>query len=121
MDAYQPAANFTASVGCPTDLSPTDTMACLRNVTVENLILGINNETTDTWNPVTGDAFLPDLPSQLFREGRFTPVEYMGGHCSGDGHTFSYGSPTTMLSDADIVKDIFEDRWIGVVRLFSPS
>ncbi|KZV76723.1 alpha/beta-hydrolase [Peniophora sp. CONT] len=107
-------ANFTASVGCPADLSPTDAMACLRNVTVDDLILGINNQTTDTWNPVYGDAFLPDLPSQLLRDGRFTPVEYMGGHCSGDGHTFSYGSPTTMLSEADIVAKIFENRWVGV-------
>ena len=118
-EANRALANFTAAVGCPADLSPVDTMSCLRNVTVDDLIHGINNQTTDTWNPVYGDAFLPDLPSQLFRDRRFTPVEYMGGHCSGDGHTFSYGSPTTMLSDTDIVTKIFDDRWVGVVRALS--
>lgn len=90
-------------------------MTCLRNVTLDDLILGINNQSTDTWNPVYGDSFLPDLPSQLFRDGRFTPVEYLGGHCSGDGHSFSYGTPTTMLSEADIVNKVFTGRWVGVV------
>ena len=91
-------------------------MACLRNASLENIIFGINNQTLGALSPVYGDAFVPDIPSQLFRDGRFTPVEYMGGHCSGDGHTFSYGSPTTTLSDADIVTQIFKHRWVGVVR-----
>ena len=92
-------------------------MACLRNASLENIILGINNQTLGALSPVYGDAFVPDIPSQLFRDGRFTPVEYMGGHCSGDGHTFSNGSPTETLSDADIIDEVFTGRWIGVVSL----
>jgi carboxylesterase type B len=110
-------ANFSASVGCSLGSDIKDTMACLRKASVDQIILGINNATTDTFDPVFGDEFMPALPSQLFREGRFTPVEYMGGHCTNDGRSFNGGSPDDFHSDADITRLIFDKRWTGVVGL----
>jgi carboxylesterase type B len=92
-------------------------MACLRNASVGNIILGINNVSADTFNPVYGDSFIPDLPSQLFREGRFTPVEYMGGHCTNDGRTFVGGKPQDFVTNQDIVTHVFQKRWYNVVCL----
>ncbi|KAI0037229.1 Alpha/Beta hydrolase protein [Vararia minispora EC-137] len=107
--------NFTVSVGCSAGLDPTAAMVCLRNASLDQVILGINSQPQGAFSPVFGDRFMPELPSDLFRAGRFSPVEYMAGHCTNDGRTFVGGSPRDFVTDTDIVSRVFS-RWPGVTN-----
>ena len=61
-------------------------------------------------------GFLPDLPSRLIRTGRFhKSVEFIGGHCSGDGKTFAGAAPEKFVTDQDITNTLFA-RWPGVTN-----
>ncbi len=50
---------------------------------------------------------MPGLPSRLIRAGNYTPVDFIGGHCSGDGNTFVGGSPDEFVTDDDIKRIVF--------------
>ncbi|KAI0322568.1 Alpha/Beta hydrolase protein [Amylostereum chailletii] len=102
-------SNFTAAVGCSSSF---DALACLRNASVTSIISGINS--VGPVGPGVDGTFLPDLPSNLLRQGRFSTVEFMGGHCTNDGRTFANGAPEDFHTNADIVERIFHDRWTGV-------
>lgn len=78
----------------------------------------IPNEIT----PVIEDSngFLPDLPSRLITSGKFSTVDFLGGHCTGDGNTFAGGTPEQFQTEDDIRNIVFS-RWPGVVRPSSPT
>ncbi|KAJ7206914.1 Alpha/Beta hydrolase protein [Mycena pura] len=104
------AAGF---IGCPA--SGSDSMPCMRRASVGALVSAINRIPNGAFAPVIeGPAgFLPDLPSRLIAAGRFTDVEFVGGHCTGDGKTFAGGTPDDFQTDEDIRRIVFS-RWPGV-------
>lgn len=99
----------------------------------ESIITGINAIGNGDIGPVVDGTFLPDFPSHLITSGRFSVVEYMGGHCTHDGkenpllslisanivdvvsgRTFAGGKPSQFVTDEDIVALTFP-RWPYVV------
>lgn len=66
-------------------------------------------------------GFLPDLPSRLIRSGHFHAVDFIGGHCTGDGKTFatafSGAKPEQFMTDDDIRTLLFPALWPNVVRV----
>lgn len=60
----------------------------------ESIVTGINAIGNGDIEAVVDGTFLPDLPSHLITSGRFSTVEYMGGHCTHDGmlRTFPFDS-----------------------------
>lgn len=61
------------------------------------------------------NGIMPDLPSRLITAGKFSPVDFLGGHCTGDGNTFAGGNPTQFVTEDDIRTRVFS-RWPEVVR-----
>ncbi|KAI0322569.1 alpha/beta-hydrolase [Amylostereum chailletii] len=104
-------SNFTAAAGCS---SSSDALACLRGASVASIISGVNS--VGSVAAGVDGAFLPDLPSNLLRQGRFSTVDFLGGHCTNDGRSFANGAPEDFHTNADIVERIFHDRWIGVTN-----
>jgi hypothetical protein len=82
-------------------------------------VAGINHLPADTFGPVIDgpDGFMPDLPSRLIHSGNFTPVNFIGGHTTGDGKTFSGGRPEGFVTEADIARIVFK-RWPSVVSIW---
>ncbi|KAJ7489618.1 Alpha/Beta hydrolase protein [Mycena galericulata] len=105
--------NATEFIGCPA--SGSDTMPCLRNASVGAIVSAINRIQNGAFSPVIEGpgGFLPDLPSRLIATGKFNDVEFVGGHCTGDGKTFAGGSPNDFQTDDDIRRIVFS-RWPGV-------
>jgi hypothetical protein len=64
------------------------------------------------------DGFMPDLPSRLIHSGNFTSVNFIGGHTTGDGKTFTFLRPEDFVTEADIAK-VFA-RIPSVVSVESP-
>lgn len=58
---------------------------------------------------------MPGLPTRLIASGSFIPVEYIGGHCTGDGRTFTLGQPDDFQTDED-VKNLILYWWPALVR-----
>ncbi|KAJ7637367.1 alpha/beta-hydrolase [Mycena polygramma] len=111
--AEQTEAFFTTAaqyIGCPT--SGSDAMPCLRNASIGaissalNRIGGFPNE---AFTPVIEgpDGFMPDLPSRLITAGKMNNVEFVGGHTTGDGRTFTFSSPDQLQTDDDIRRIVF--------------
>ncbi|KAJ7121404.1 alpha/beta-hydrolase [Mycena epipterygia] len=107
---FTSAAGF---VGCPA--SGSDAMPCLRNASLGAIVSAINRIPNGAFAPVIEGptGFLPDLPSRLITEGKINNVEFVGGHCTGDGKTFAGGSPDDFQTDDDIRRIVFS-RWPGV-------
>ncbi|EIM87679.1 alpha/beta-hydrolase [Stereum hirsutum FP-91666 SS1] len=103
-------ANFSIAVGCSNDTSNVSALACLREAPLESIVTGINAIGNGDIEAVVDGNFLPDLPSHLITSGRFSTVEYMGGHCTHDGRTFAGGKPSQFVTDQDIVALTFP-RW----------
>lgn len=55
-------------------------------------------------------GFLPELPGALIATGRFSNVDFIGGHCTNDGRTFVGGAPSQFVTDEDIMNLLF-DHW----------
>ncbi|KAJ7489622.1 Alpha/Beta hydrolase protein [Mycena galericulata] len=113
--------NATEFIGCPA--SGSDTMPCLRNASVDvyiprAIVSAINRIGIGAFAPIIEGpgGFLPDLPSRLIATGKFSDVEFVGGHCTGDGKYFANlagGSPDNIQTDGDIRRIIFS-HWTGV-------
>ncbi|KAJ6517037.1 Alpha/Beta hydrolase protein [Mycena vulgaris] len=90
-------------------------MPCLRRASVGAIVSAINRIPNGAFSPVIEgpDGFLPDLPSKLIASGKINNVEFVGGHTTGDGKTFSGGSPNDFQTDDDIRRIVFS-RWPGV-------
>ncbi|KAJ7691010.1 Alpha/Beta hydrolase protein [Mycena rosella] len=114
--AAQTAAFFTSAagiIGCPA--SGNDSMPCLRSASIGAIVSAINRVQLGVFSPVIEGptGFLPDLPSRLIAQGKINDVEFVGGHCTGDGNTFAGGSPADFQTDDDIRRIVFA-RWPGV-------
>ncbi|KAJ7773978.1 Alpha/Beta hydrolase protein [Mycena metata] len=107
---FASAAQF---VGCPA--SGSEAMPCMRNASLGAIVSAINRIPNGAFAPVIEGpgGFLPDLPSRLIAAGKFTNVEFVGGHCTGDGKTFAGGRPDDFQTDDDIRRIVFS-RWPGV-------
>ncbi|KAK7034661.1 hypothetical protein VNI00_012303 [Paramarasmius palmivorus] len=106
------AAKF---MGCPMTLNDSSTLSCMRNASVGAIVSATNRTPNGSMAPVVEGpgGFLPDLPSRLIAAGNFSAVEYMGGHCTGDGKTFAGGSPDQFVTEDDVKRIVFS-RWSGV-------
>ncbi|KAJ7892416.1 Alpha/Beta hydrolase protein [Mycena leptocephala] len=108
--------NTAEIAGCST--SGSEAMPCLRNASIGSIVSAINRIPAGiVFGPVIEgpSGFLPDFPSRLITEGRIANVEFIGGHCTGDGNTFAGGSPDTIQTDADLRRMVF-GRWPGVTN-----
>ncbi|KAJ7866069.1 Alpha/Beta hydrolase protein [Mycena olivaceomarginata] len=93
---FTSAAEF---IGCPS--SGSDAMPCLRNASLGAIVGAINHIQT-----------APSPP--LIAAGKIaSDVEFVGGHCTGDGKTFAVGKPEDFKTDDDIRRLVFS-RWPGV-------
>ncbi|GJJ10349.1 hypothetical protein Clacol_004575 [Clathrus columnatus] len=102
--------------GCP--LSGLEALECLRQASLGSLISALNTVAPGQFGPIVSGpgTILPELPAALIREGKFALVDYVGGHCSNDGRTFTNGTPTTLLTEAQLIAAVL-DRWPSLVRL----
>ncbi|KAA1473116.1 alpha/beta-hydrolase [Dentipellis sp. KUC8613] len=107
-------ANFSSAAGCSTG-SKNEDLSCLRNASLDNIITGINAVPTGAIAPVLDGTFFPDFPSHLMMQGRFSEVDFIGGHCSNDGRSFASGKPSDFVTDTDIVARVFP-RWPGLTN-----
>ncbi|KAJ7115056.1 Alpha/Beta hydrolase protein [Mycena crocata] len=107
---FESAAKF---IGCPA--AGSESMPCLRNASLGAIVSAINRIKNGAFAPVIEgpEGFLPDLPSRLIAAGKMNNVEFVGGHCTGDGKTFAEGSPEDFKTDDDIRRLVFS-RWPGV-------
>lgn len=84
---YQVATeNVTRTAGCPTTWTSPSQLACLRNLTSQQLF---DARSTITWNPLPDGDFLTAYPSDLGREGKFIKVPLLTGANSDEGAGFS--------------------------------
>ncbi|KAF8074740.1 Alpha/Beta hydrolase protein [Lyophyllum atratum] len=108
--SFVSAAGFA---GCPT--SGRQAMTCLRSASIGALVSAINRVPNGAFAPVIEgpSGFLPDLPSRLITASKFSKVDFVGGHCTGDGKSFAVGKPDDFQVDDDIRRLVFS-RWPGV-------
>ncbi|KAJ6468143.1 Alpha/Beta hydrolase protein [Mycena vitilis] len=92
-------------IGCPA--SGSDAMPCLRKASLGAIVSAINRVKGGEFSPVIDGDFLPDLPSRLIAAGKISNVDFIGGHCTGDGNTFVGGSPDDFQTDDDIRRIVF--------------
>ncbi|KAJ6517448.1 alpha/beta-hydrolase [Mycena vitilis] len=107
---FKTAAQY---IGCPA--SGRDAMPCLRNASIGAISSALNRIGGIpflAFTPVIEgpDGFMPDLPSRLIAAGKMANVEFVGGHTTGDGSTFTFGLPDQFQSDDDIRRIVFP-RW----------
>ncbi|KAG8805510.1 hypothetical protein FRC17_005477 [Serendipita sp. 399] len=98
--------NVTSATGCPK--AGAEAMACLRSAPLSTLVKSINNVRTNFLAPTLDgqNGFIPDLPSKMIREGRFSPgLDLIAGHCTNDGQNFA-GNPANLRTDADVLATI---------------
>lgn len=108
--------NVTTAAGCPP--SGAEAMSCLRAAPLSTLIKSINNVRTNFLAPTLDgpDGFLPDFPSRLIKQGRFSRgIDLIAGHMTNDGRNFA-GNPQNVKTDADVVATILK-RQRFLVRL----
>lgn len=81
----------------------------------------INHVPAGMFAPVVSGpgTILPDLPAALIRSGNFPVVDYVGGHCTNDGRTFTSGTPTTLLTQQQLVAAVLK-RWPSLASLNRP-
>ncbi|KDQ22436.1 hypothetical protein PLEOSDRAFT_1051283 [Pleurotus ostreatus PC15] len=87
-------------------------MQCLRSASMGAIVSAINHNTVIPVIDGPG-GFLPDLPSRLIASGKFSNVEFIGGHCTNDGRTFVGGTPEQFNTEDDIRRLLFA-RWPSV-------
>ncbi|KAF5318706.1 hypothetical protein D9619_010630 [Psilocybe cf. subviscida] len=99
--------------GCDADGMPG--MSCLRKASLGTLISAANRVGAKGFGPIVDgpSGFLPDLPARLIAQNKFSLVDFLGGHCTGDGHTFAGGKPDQFVTEDDIRRIVFA-RWPGV-------
>lgn len=84
-----------------------------------SLISALNSIPAGQFSPVVSGpgTILPDFPAALIREGKFALVDYTGGHCTNDGRSFTDGTPTTLLTQAQLIAAVL-NRWPSLVKFF---
>ncbi|KAK0219847.1 Alpha/Beta hydrolase protein [Armillaria fumosa] len=97
--------NVAQLIGCPSH--GMNALKCLRKASLGAIVSASNRLPTtepSQFAPVVeGSAgFMPGLPTRLIASGNFIPVEYIGGHCTGDGRTFTLGQPDDFQTDEDV-------------------
>ncbi|EIN04230.1 carboxyesterase [Punctularia strigosozonata HHB-11173 SS5] len=93
-------ANVTAATNC-TLSTGADTLACLRAAPLSAIVDAVNTKpSTCKFLPVIDGDLIQDLPSTMLREGRFSKVNFVGGHCTDDGSIF-VGDPATFTNTTD--------------------
>ncbi|KAF8579657.1 alpha/beta-hydrolase [Ramaria rubella] len=102
--------NATTAAGCPS--TGESALDCLRNASLGALVSAVNHVPAGMYAPVVSgpETILPELPAALIRAGKFSVVDYIGGHCSNDGRTFTDGTPTTLLTEQQLVAAVLK-RW----------
>ncbi|TFK33991.1 Alpha/Beta hydrolase protein [Crucibulum laeve] len=102
--------NAVSFVGCPEN-----SMSCLRAASIGAIVSAINRTPNGQFSPIIDgpSGFLPDLPSRLISAGNFNTVDFIGGHCTGDGRTFAGGKPSQFITEDDVRRLVFS-RWPGV-------
>ncbi|KAK8201911.1 hypothetical protein M8818_005436 [Zalaria obscura] len=78
--------NLTRTVGCPTTWTSPSQLACLRNLTSDQLF---RSNYTVVWNPLVDGDFLTAYPSTLAASGKFVHVPILDGANSDEGISFS--------------------------------
>ncbi|KAF8579656.1 alpha/beta-hydrolase [Ramaria rubella] len=107
--------NATKVVGCPP--AGDDALDCLRNASLGALIAASNQVPPGMFSPIVSGpgTILPELPAALIRAGNFSVVDFIGGHCSNDGRTFTDGTPTTLLTEQQLIAAVL-NRWPGLTN-----
>jgi len=93
------------------------------NYFIGALVSAINHVPAGKFSPIVSGpgTILPDLPANLIRQGKFAHVDYVAGHCSNDGRTFTSGTPTTLVTEDQLIAAVLK-RWPSLVgRLFFSS
>ncbi|KAF8502965.1 alpha/beta-hydrolase [Gautieria morchelliformis] len=100
----------TLAAGCSD--TGVEALECLRNASLGALVSAINHVPAGKFSPVVSGpgTILPDLPAALIRSGNFSVVDYVGGHCSNDGRTFTSGTPATLLTEQQSIAALLK-RW----------
>ncbi|KAF9558576.1 alpha/beta-hydrolase [Agrocybe pediades] len=95
--------------------SDKNVMDCMRNASPGALVSATNHVPHGSFSPIVQGAggILPELPSRLITSGKFNKVDFVGGHCTGDGNTFAGGKPAQFQTEDDIRQIVFK-RWPNV-------
>ena len=77
-----------------------------------SIVAAINSIPAGMLAPVVDgrDGILPELPNTLITSRKFTPVDFMGGHCTTEGRTFVGGPPQDFVTESDVARLVFK-RW----------
>ncbi|KAI7241102.1 hypothetical protein KC330_g818 [Hortaea werneckii] len=95
------------AVGCnSTNFNSSTTIACLRDLSPEDLLSaqtathedGPGANIGDEWMPIVDGDIIPDAPSTLIAKARFANITTMVGWCEDDTAPFT---PTTIQTDND--------------------
>ncbi|KAJ8688755.1 hypothetical protein PTI98_013510 [Pleurotus ostreatus] len=97
--------NVSSTVGC----TGRNVMQCLRSAFMGAIVSAINQNTVIPVIDGPG-GFLPDLPSRLIASGKFSNVEFIGGHCTNDGRTFVVSTPEQFNTEDDTRRFLLT-RW----------
>ena len=82
-----------STIGCKTS---SDSLACLRNQSFDTLNKAFNTTPSTLFGPVVDGDFIPDITSNILREGRFVKVPLLVGANTDEGTTFG---PTGIDND----------------------
>jgi len=74
-----------ANTGCNTS---SDALACLRGSSFDTLNTAFNTTPTTSFGPVVDGDFIPDITSNMLREGRFVKVPLLVGANTDEGTSF---------------------------------
>lgn len=93
----------------------------LRPLKSGELVSATNRSPNGAFAPIVDgpSGIMPDLPSRLITQGRFNRIDFIGGHCTGDGNTFAGGNPSQFTTEQDIRTRVFS-RWPLVVCSLRP-
>ena len=92
-----------------------DTLACLRKLSIEDLLKGALNEPYPGakgkpvffYNGVVDDDMIPDIPFQLFADGKFIKVPVLMGVNSDEGTAFTPRTLKTANDSLNFIKNTY--------------
>ncbi|KXS11919.1 alpha/beta-hydrolase [Gonapodya prolifera JEL478] len=102
-------SNVTSFVGCD---EASDVMGCLRSTSAGTLIAAINHRPQPycKYLPIVDKETIPDIPSRLLQQGKFSKVPVLAGHTTNDGTAFT-GSPTSVTDEASLYSALTSSRY----------
>ena len=129
--------NVTNASGCNTsDFDSDATIACLRNLTTQQLLDAYteyyyaddSHNLGDLWLPVVDGDFLPAAPSTLIQEGKLANVTTIIGWCEDDANPFAPDLAGPDVTEADGVNflraflpDLNATAFLGLLALYPTS